>query len=302
VEESATRPGRRRDLALCALVGGALAFSYWTYARLAPTRPSGSDYARAAAHVRGRFEPGDLVDLNPFWARRAQELLGDLPLAAFRRLDEEDLSRYRRVWLISLFGAERRPEVRRGLDARSSLLEERRFGGLDLRLYRLPEPARVLFDFREQLAQARVFVEDRGRRLSCDRWARGHWLCGVARWNTVGREIVSIGDEPRAVIWAHPVEWGVKTIEFEDVPLGRLLRLRAGFRDEAVRHGGAPATLAVEIDGREVARWLREGRPGWAALDVDTSAFGGGRRRVAFRVTTPADARRHFCFAAETRE
>lgn len=128
------------DGALCALLCLVLVYCYWTYLWLPLTRPSPQDYAQATAYVSSHFQPGDLIDANPFWAVRVREYLGDRPLVALRRPDGEDLTLYGRLWLFSLFGAETRKAIRDGLTGRADLLEERRFGRIDVRLYRVRDP------------------------------------------------------------------------------------------------------------------------------------------------------------------
>src|SRR5436309_2365019 len=103
------------DGILSALLGLIVVYSCWTYARLALTRPTPEDYVEATAYVRAGFEPGDLIDANPFWATRVREYLGDRPLVAWRRVDVESVSPYRRLWLFSLFDAEARAPIRDGL-------------------------------------------------------------------------------------------------------------------------------------------------------------------------------------------
>lgn len=275
-----------------------LLYSYWTYAMLPLTRPSASDYSGATTHIRARFQPGDLIDANPFWAVRVREYLGDFPMANFRRIDREDLSAYRRLWLFSLFGAEERETIRDGLDARYSLLEERRFGRINVRLYELPEPAPVLYDFREQLHQADVWIEGRGGRRNCDTWTAGRWRCSSLDWNYVGREILEIGGEPRSVIWAHPVGDATLVIEFPEVPVGRRLSLGTGFAASAFRRRGVPVSVVVEIDGKPVSHRQQQPLPGLFVERIDTAAFQGGRHRVSFRVSSSDNHGRHFCFSA----
>jgi hypothetical protein len=289
----------RLDGLLFAAVAAILVYCYWTYAALRLTRPSRDDYAESTSYIRSRFEPGDLIDVNPFYPTRVRQILGDLPMASFRRPAEEDLGRYRRLWLFSLFGAERRAEI--GLDARYELLEDERFGRIDVRLYRLPEPRPLVYDFRAELERASVWIDEPMGRRHCSSWQQGRWRCSAAYWNYVGREILEIGEEPRAVIWAHPVPSGTLTIHYPDVPLGSALDLATGFDSAALRYGGSPVTLAVEIDGREVRRLEQRPVPGFFRLRIETREFRGAGHAVTFKVTTPNERWRHFCFAAEAR-
>jgi hypothetical protein len=288
------------DGALAALLALAVAWSYLTYARLPATRPSTADYERAAAHIRAHWMEGDLVDANPFWATRVREYLGDLPLEAFHDLEGEDLTRYRRVWLFSLFGAERRAGVQRALDASARLLEAQRFGRVDVRLYAVRSPAPVRYDFRQRLAEARVWIERGEERTPCAPREGGRWQCSDASWNYVGPETFELAREPRRVIWAHPVSGGVLTIDFESVTLGRALSLGAGFLPSALGRG-APVAFTVEVDGRLVARRFYGADAEFAQERIATPDLTPGPHRVTFKIATLDDRLRHFCFSVEAR-
>ena len=299
-------PGRRRppvsaNRLACVLVLAAVAWSYATYIRLRLTRPEAPDYAQATSYVRAGFQPGDLIDANPFWATRVREYLGDLALASFRDLGREDLTRYRRLWLFSLFGAEQRDPVRRALSEKAALLDERRFGRIDVRLYEVRGHEPVRYDFRQQLDRARVWMQVRGERRDCAAGEEGRWRCSAAPWNYVGRAIFELADEPRAVIWAHPVNQATLTVEFEQVPFGQAITVAAGLTAEAARAGGAPVELAVEAAGRPVLRRSYGSDDRFLPERVDTRPLAGTVGRVTFSITTSDDRMRHFCFSAETR-
>ena len=296
------RRWRSTDGALFVLLGLALVYSYWTYLWLPLTRPSPQDYAQATEYVSSQFQPGDLIDANPSWAARAREYLGDRPLVAWRRLDGEDLTPYSRLWLFSLFGAEARKPVRDGLAGRTDLLEERRFGGIDVRLYRVRDHRPVVYDFRERLERAAVWIEAGTRRHECRIWEGGRWRCGQEAWNCVGREILEVGDEPRLVIWPHPAEWGTLAVEFREVPLGNALAIGAGFTPAGVRKGGLPVSLSLEVDGRPFWSRSYEPRSGFFRDLVGTGPLGGPSRTVTFRVRTSDDRLRNFVFAAAVRD
>jgi hypothetical protein len=277
------------------------AWSYGTYVRLWLTRPSPQDYAQAAREIRAGFQPGDLIDANPFWAARVRESLGDLPMAAFHDLAREDLGRYRRLWLFSLFGAERRDAVAAALAEKAVLRDERRFGRIDVRLYEVRDHEPVRFDFREQLGRARVWMEAPGGRRPCSVWEQGRWRCSPAPWNYVGRETLEMAGEPRAVIWAHPVAGATLTVDFGEVPFGRALTVAAGLTAAAARFAGAPVELTVEAAGRPVLSRTYGREAAVSTERIDTRALAGSVGRVTFKVSTTDDRLRHFCFTAETR-
>ncbi len=282
-------------------MAASVVYSYGTYLRLWLTRPALSDYEGASTYVRAHWQEGDLVDVSPFWATRAREYLGDLPFQGFRAPGNEDLTRYRRVWLLSLFGAEQREDLRQAMDLKGALAQERRFGRIDVRLYTVAGYEPVRYDFRDALARARVWVEHEDSRRDCVAAPDGRWRCSALEWNYVGPEILEIADEPRAVIWAHPVAGEDLVLEFEGVPLGRALTIGAGFSPIAVAYGGAPVALEVEADGRTLMRRFYPARPTLARDRIETPSLAGGVHRVRFKVTTMDDRVRHFCFTAEAR-
>jgi len=66
--------------------------------------PDAEDYREAEKIVRGEWAQGDVVVVQPWWAARAREYLGDLPFLQVRDPAAEDFSRYRRVWVLTLPG------------------------------------------------------------------------------------------------------------------------------------------------------------------------------------------------------
>jgi hypothetical protein len=138
--------------------------------------------------------------------------------------------------------------------------------------------------------------------VPCDRWNGQGWQCPDESWNSVSRAILEIGDEPREVIWDPPVDHGWKTVEWEEVPLGRRLVVDGGLRTRWATPDLAPVVLEVLIDDELVGRWHYPSAPGFPRHDLDTGRWATGRHRVAFRVGTSLQLERHFAFAAEARE
>ena len=285
--------------ALRILLVAVLVYSYWIYVHLALSRPSLADYERATAYIRARFQAGDLVDVAPFWAERVREYLGDLPVAGFRHLETEDLTRYRRVWLFSLFGAEH--GAHQALAARTRLLDEQRFERIDVRLYRVLEHEPVRYDFRQGIASAHAWITAGGDRRRCDAWDGNRWWLSRAAY-CAGRETLEIGEEPRAVVSVRPRrEQGVR-LEFDEVPLGRVLEIAGGVPLAAQAHGGASVELTVEVDGRAVMRASYPPRAGFFRKRVDTSGFAARTHRVTFTANTDDEGPRPLGFEALARD
>jgi hypothetical protein len=185
------------------------------------------------------------------------------------------------------------------MEARGALAEERQFGRINVRLYSVRGHEPVRYDFREALDDARVWIQRGTEERECSGGKRRQ--CSAAEWNYVGREILEMAGEPRAVIWAHPVSDGALTIAFERVPFGSALSVGAGFTPTALAYGGASVELTVEAAGRLLLRRVYGPRAGFARERILTPELAGGRHRVTFRITTLDDRVRHFCFTAEAR-
>lgn len=264
--------------------------------------PTAEDVRAAGEHIRANFAAGDAIAVRPWWAARLRETVGDLPWIQVRDLAAEDLSRYARLWVWVHDGYE--SELGGPFASGTYRLEERRdFGNGALLRYALPRPARVLYDFRERLQDARVRMFNGQTAMPCPRWEQDRFVCTNRDWNYIGRMIVELGDDPREIIWAHPSDGGPMEVEYTDVPHGATLLVHTGFTPPAARaKEGAPVTLEVEVDGRVAERIVQENRTGFFPALVDLSPFGAGPHRVVFRVSTPHAGMRHFCFTAEVRE
>ncbi len=290
-----------RLLPLSLIVASSLyAAGFWI---LSPrSLPTAEDTRAAGEYIRANFAAGDAIAVRPWWAARLRETVGDLPWIQVRDLAAEDLSRYARLWVWVHDGYE--GELSGPFASGTHVLEERReFGRGTLLRYRLPPPARILYDFRARLQEARVRMFSGGAPVACPRWEQDRFICTNRDWNYVGRMIVELGDDPREIVWAHPSDSGPIEIEYADVPHGSVLRVHTGFTPPAARaKDGAPVTLEVEIDGRSAARIVQENRTGFFPADVELAPFGSGPHRVVFRVSTPHAGMRHFCFTAEVRQ
>lgn len=289
----------RRELFVLALV---LAVSLWAggFWLLHPRgAPAAGDWRALERHLRAHWQAADAVVVRPWWAARARQYVGDLDFVQVRRPELEDWSTRARLWVISLphhqwlggpFAA-----------GRYRLLERREFGPLELRLYSLGRPVEVVYDLRARLEQARVSMGPPGGEKPCTRWLENRWQCTPRDWNYVGRMVVELGEDPRRIIWAHPAEVPLR-IEYPAVPGGRELLLHTGFTPPAARTpGGAPVTVTVHVDGRELGRIVQPNRSGYFPHRFDISTLGPGPHRLTLTVTTPNPGMRHFCFDGQVR-
>jgi hypothetical protein len=236
--------------------------------------PGDADWAAAAAAVRQRHQPGDLIVFAPHWIDPVGRMhLGDLlPIEMAARMDD---ARYATVWELSIRGAEA-PEAR-GRRADWSMDA----GGVRVRRL-VREPAVVLTDFVAELGRARV----EGR--------------------AVGRPEVrleEVGFEPHRCVRVEPQPDQTVRIEYPGVRLGTRLVGHVGLADVFTRRDvRAPGELAVSVDGRELVRVRAGVDDGWVRFEAETRP--AERADVVFAATAVgAGARKRLvCFAAEARQ
>ncbi len=252
----------------------------------------------ASSIVRQGYKPHDAITTRPWWAAKARQWLGDLSFLQVRDLEHEDLSHFTRLWVISLPG-----HYHLGgpfIDGTYTMVNQVDLDGLLVELWKLPEPVEVLYDFRENLNQARVFVAARTGDKPCSRWVRDRWICTGRDWNYVGRVIVEMGDDPREVIWAHPSDLGTLVISYAQVPTGKTLLVHTGLTPPGARTpNGSPVHLDLELDGKLLGTIMQPNQTGYFPHSFDISNAGPGQHRVVFKVHADNIGMRHFCFQAE---
>lgn len=266
--------------------------------------PSRLDWQAAANLLERGARPGDAVALSPMWAERAREVLpASIPIMAFPRYarEIEDLVGVRRVWLLSLPNAPRASAViESDLQARAATQDgPQRIGALQITRYDLRTPTLPLAWLPDRLRGARVALGAR----PCSADPAGSFRCPGPPWMQVAREVREIDYLPRPCLYAHPGPDPRESlsIEFPDVPMGRVLRGHTGIIGDAALDGRAPVRLVVEVEGEFLANVDEPPRkPGWHVFHLDTSRWAGRTRTVTFRISTADDARRRFCFEAMT--
>jgi hypothetical protein len=303
------KAGRKLSLAAWAwvLVAGLAAFELLAHPVIRRAIPDEESWKEAAAFVRAQFEPDDRIIAAPAWTDPiVRRELGDLtPLRVAALTDPAGIGR---LWELGIRGASTRDEA-------PAL--ERAFGGVRVRMWRLASP-KVLYDFVEQIKEARVELETEGGPVACP-WAHGRpapgglergpmrpaerFICDRERpWLWVGPTVLAdLELQPRRCIWQHPAGMNPLRTIFADVPLGERLVVRGGVDYQIARERAhAPVTLRVWIDDQLAAEWTHQDGDGWSGLDIDTSNRGGTRATVRFETTTADPFARLFCFAAST--
>ena len=165
----ATRGTRRSDLALLATAVGVAVFALVMHLGIRATNISPAQWARPAKKIRSVHKRGDIIALVPHWALRGAEAMRGLPVLYAENPHTEDLSRYRRLWVVLA------PRLGKWWFLRSfghitdrltrkygKPVERLSFGPVKVLRYKLPVPRHVmLFDFasKESVRNASVWHE-----------------------------------------------------------------------------------------------------------------------------------------------
>ncbi|HUS29518.1 MAG TPA: hypothetical protein VMZ53_13490 [Kofleriaceae bacterium] len=236
--------------------------------RLAASVPGDDAWDRAEKLVRAGYQPGDLIVFAPSWNDPVGRLhLGDLiPIDVAARMDA---SKFGRIWEVSIEG-EHAPEVAGLRPVKTATV-----AGVTVNLY-TREPAIVVSDLKSAMATMKV---EGGGRPSLE----------LAEVGFAPHECLQIVPAPN-----HPVR-----ITFPQLQLGSKLVVGVGLADVFTRRDiRAPATLAIEIAGKQVAATSAGVDDGWVKL---TAATAPGPSDVTFIVSANAP-QRLVCFMAEAHQ
>lgn len=85
---------------LFSAVGVAL-FALIMHVGIAQTNLPPNAWHVAAQQIRTQYQKGDAIALLPAWALRGAEPLKDLPVLYAKYIEKEDLSRYKRLWVLA---------------------------------------------------------------------------------------------------------------------------------------------------------------------------------------------------------
>jgi hypothetical protein len=271
--------------------------------------PSDESWERASAFVRERFEPGDRIVAAPHWADPiVRNHLGDL--SSLRAAAPPDTGGFDRLWELGIRGATTRTDT--------ATLEVS-FDDVEVRMWPLRAP-RVIYDFVEELRDARVEILRDGMPRSCP-WTRARpdpgglergpmrpaerFVCDPKRpWLWVGPTVLAdLELHPRRCIWQHPAGPEPLRTIFEDVPLGDRLVVRAGIDYQVARERRrAPVSLTLVIDEEVVGELVHHDGEGWSGVEIDTSDRNGQRARVRFETRASDPTARLFCYSASTQQ
>jgi hypothetical protein len=222
------------------------------------------DWVEAADWIRGGFEPGDAIRVEPPWddgpwtaLQGVGEGTARFPFPALLRgdaVDPIDVLRHRRLWVLTTQDATTNPRWDGALGAE----EERRefapgvtvvryaVGNRDLR-GRMSENLDALTVSRHPARGAVIRCPRRGERFAC----------GGKAWMDVRVETRDVDHMEASWLYVHPgpVEAELR-IRWAPTQSAEALLLRTGHTLEAVRRDrGQPATITVRADDREVDRF-----------------------------------------------
>lgn len=271
--------------------------------------PTAAQVEAGAARIRAEHRPGDLILLQPFYATRAREYLGDLHPLAVRDPLAEDFDRHPRVWVLGLFGA---GEALRA-DFRAAHFDLVRSDtpapGVTVDLYENQDRAEVVYDFRARLKDARVYHENGATRTECAKWldtnqqggkGYGRWSCPQnSEWFYVAPEWHRMGDHLRLCLWAHPPSQGRLVVQYPNVPLTGQLFGHAGHTLNGSVNARAPIDLDVAIGDAPPQRFTFALEETWRPFSMPTAT--ATTSTVTFAVSTSDAGVNHFCFVADTR-
>tara|TARA_B100000609_G_scaffold177846_1_gene156631 strand:- start:20148 stop:21176 length:1029 start_codon:yes stop_codon:yes gene_type:complete len=311
-------------------------FAIFMHIGIASTQISRKEWAQPAKHIKKHFQKGDVIGLVPSWALKGAEQLPNLPVLYAEHLQREDLSRYKRLWVMLA------PRLGKWWFVRSFqkelktlkrlywLRKKITFGPIELYLFQLPTSQKLLYDFssKKHLRQAEVGIETptRERRVrGCpasvtgqidwlSRW-REHpgWFLGKRRY-FFGRIIQEIDNTPRDCLWVHALRCKVIRVRYRNVPLRGKLKLEHGFTTPApgsvgpsVRVGGPDMMMSVWVDNRMVKRYRVSEKQIWREYGLDLSKLKSKHTHtkgsVEFRFHVPGlrANRVGYCFRASLR-
>ena len=234
--------------------------------------PGDTAWDEAAALVRARHQPGDLIVFAPVWNDPVGRLhLGDL--MTLEQVARMDAARFGTIWEVSIRG-ERAPETA-GL-ATTDVVETH---GVTVRRFERPA-AVVLADVVTALPTATT--DGRGARPQA--------------------EFAEVGFAPHRCVQATPAPNQTLRITFPKLALGRELVGYVGLADIFKRREiTAPARLDGELGGVIATSVTMTNTSGWQRFAVATTP---GAADVTFALTAigPGARDRQVCFAAESRQ
>ncbi len=277
---------------------------HFVFARAMPDIAS---YDRLEDPLASRARAGDALIVSPRWAEpMVRKALGERGLEMVApSLDHTS------VIEVSVNG--RRSERH----ANWVVTQSRDVGPFALRRLRRPNGVTPITNFVKRFADADdVTVHAGAEPCRYNRLARpvagglgGHPTFPSQRFECPRLPQIAVGvtviaDErwrPRRCILAHPPPSGELVVRFAQVPLGGRIVGHAGldWMLERARRG-APISMRVIVDGRELLTNIHADGDGWARFEASVPNGDHRLHDVAFAIASPGTRARHFCFEARS--
>lgn len=262
-------------LAVVLITAGAASLLLYRFVFVDPA--DSNDWEQASAWVVANAGPDDVVRIEPHWFDAGLIPLGEVGdrVQRIRAPIVEDMHGHKTVWVVS--DSTRVDRAREALPWVNAF-EEKAFGTATVLRADLP-PDGIVWELRNALGSAKVYRVRGDDVESCDRFdaTKKRWDCRKRdRWKYVGEAHREVGDEPRACVWAHPLDKG-RTLRIEaTVPPADRIRIRDSFDLRAARLQGAPVLMQVWVDDRlELEDRVAGDDDDWQAHDIDVSDRAG---------------------------
>lgn len=251
--------------------------------------------------LKTRTSQDDLLLFEPNWLAGFAQDHGRLKIysvVAEQEIFKKIYPPASQLWLVSIF-------------PKSSLSERMQKGGFVLEethpiysvsLTRYSLPSRnIAFHFTDRLAQARVFIDYGDEKVMEAQRQGDAWVFSdnPIDWNQVSVRTEAFRRRLRRCIWLHPLETGVKTISFPNVPLGSKLHIFGGLVDSALLTPPGPSVFLFVKRGEEPIGTIEFKDTAFSFFhSFDLESPTQTDQPVTFEVRTANQAQRHFCFAA----
>jgi hypothetical protein len=252
-------------------------FAIGFHLRLPSLLPSEDDYRAMAEAVTREAAPGDAVFLHPWWIERARLFIpASIPVVSYLDDEADPLEEHPRIWVLAqpdLPGSPNRRFERAFAPHRVKIGEARRFGRLELSLYRNQRYRQVLYSATDALASAHAYVESEGQRADCP-WDGQAFRCPVGRDLRVAAEWHELYYQPARCLWMHPPGGAARlVVELPPAPPGRL-RLESGITwESAWKHDGNLTGVVTAVENAQTSQSLARlelppGREGFQVAEV----------------------------------